>query len=133
MRIGRLAQRVSEIEDWKHVTYRFYINDAVRQQGDTAYLPLSVGEYLCNMSQAFTIEAGDVVMIGTPAGVGRERGDQLKMVLNGKTQQLFGFQPNSILTKDEESLLFEAGFLLLKDNLKSHLDCDLGREYKPIK
>ncbi|MEW2872876.1 fumarylacetoacetate hydrolase family protein, partial [Pseudomonas aeruginosa] len=62
--------------------------DAVRQQGDTAYLLLSVGEYLCNMSQAFTIEAGDVVMTGTPAGVGPlERGDQLKMVLNGKTQQ----------------------------------------------
>ena len=40
------------------------------------------------MSQAFTIEAGDVVMTGTPAGVGPlERGDQLKMVLNGKTQQ----------------------------------------------
>ncbi len=79
---------VSEIEDWKHVTYRFYINDAVRQQGDTAYLLLSIGEYLCDMSQAFTIEAGDVVMTGTPAGVGPlERGDQLKMVLNGKTQQ----------------------------------------------
>ncbi|MBK0064150.1 MULTISPECIES: fumarylacetoacetate hydrolase family protein [unclassified Acinetobacter] len=79
---------VGEIEDWKHVTYSFYINDQVRQQGDTAYLLLSIGEYLCDMSQAFSIEAGDVVMTGTPAGVGPlQRGDQLKMILNGKTQQ----------------------------------------------
>lgn len=79
---------VSEIEDWKHVTYTFHINDQLRQEGDTAYLLLSIGEYLCDISQAFSIEAGDVVMTGTPAGVGPlHHGDQLKMTLHGKTQQ----------------------------------------------
>lgn len=78
----------SEIADWDHVTYQFYINDQLRQQGDTANLMLSLGEYLCDISQAFTVEAGDVIMTGTPAGVGAlHAGDQLSMKLDGKTQQ----------------------------------------------
>ena len=79
---------VSEIKDWDQTTYRFYINGELRQQGDTAYLLMSLGEYLCDISQAFTIEAGDVVMTGTPAGVGElHYGDQLKMQLDGLTQE----------------------------------------------
>ncbi|MCL9675119.1 MULTISPECIES: fumarylacetoacetate hydrolase family protein [Acinetobacter] len=78
---------VSEVQDWAHVTYSFHINDQLRQSGDTALLLRSIGEYLCDMSQAFTLEAGDVVMTGTPAGVGAlTSGDRLKMTLNGKTQ-----------------------------------------------
>ena len=82
---------VSEVQDWAHVTYSFHINDQLRQSGDTALLLRSIGEYLCDMSQAFTLEAGDVVMTGTPAGVGAlTPGDRLKMTLNGKTKLLFG-------------------------------------------
>jgi 2-keto-4-pentenoate hydratase/2-oxohepta-3-ene-1,7-dioic acid hydratase in catechol pathway len=78
---------VSEIEDWKNVHYTLEVNDTVRQSGDTALLLFPIGEMLCDMSQAFTIEAGDVVMTGTPAGVAAlTAGDQLTMMLKGKTQ-----------------------------------------------
>lgn len=78
---------VAEIENWEHVEYQFAVNDEIRQQGDTAYLIFSIAEMLCDMSQAFTLEAGDVVMTGTPAGVGAlHAGDQLTLTLKGKTQ-----------------------------------------------
>ncbi|MCG2574037.1 fumarylacetoacetate hydrolase family protein [Acinetobacter sp. ME22] len=78
---------VSEIEDWKHVHYTLEVNDAIRQSGDTALLLFPIAEMLCDMSQAFTIEAGDVVMTGTPAGVAAlAAGDQLKMTLKGQSQ-----------------------------------------------
>ena len=78
---------VSEIEDWKNVHYTLEVNDAIRQSGDTALLLFPIAEMLCDMSQAFTIEAGDVVMTGTPAGVAAlAAGDQLKMTLKGQSQ-----------------------------------------------
>ena len=78
---------VSEIEDWKNVHYTLEVNDTIRQSGDTALLLFPIAEMLCDMSQAFTIEAGDVVMMGTPAGVAAlAAGDQLKMTLKGQSQ-----------------------------------------------
>jgi len=78
---------VSEIEDWKNVHYTLEVNDTIRQSGDTALLLFPIAEMLCDMSQAFTIEAGDVVMTGTPAGVAAlAAGDQLKMTLKGQSQ-----------------------------------------------
>ncbi|MEB3767113.1 fumarylacetoacetate hydrolase family protein [Acinetobacter sp. MD2] len=78
---------VAEIEDWTHTTYTFAVNDEIRQKGDTAYLLFNIAEMLCDMSQAFTLDAGDVVMTGTPVGVGAlHSDDQLTLTLNGKTQ-----------------------------------------------
>lgn len=72
---------VSEV-NLNHVQYEFSLNGEVRQQGDTALLLVSIADMLCDMSQAFTLEAGDVVMTGTPAGVGAlATGDVLRMTL----------------------------------------------------
>ncbi|MEB3753000.1 fumarylacetoacetate hydrolase family protein [Acinetobacter sp. MD2(2019)] len=77
----------SEIEDWQQAKYSFEVNGEIRQQGDTAFLLFSIAELLCDMSQAFSLEAGDVVMTGTPAGVGAlHSGDELTLTLKGKSQ-----------------------------------------------
>ncbi len=78
---------VAEIRDWKAVTYSLQVNDELRQKGDTALLIFDIGSLLAEISQVFSLEPGDVVMTGTPAGVAALRsGDQLTMTLNGISQ-----------------------------------------------
>lgn len=76
------------VNDWKDVHYTLHVNDALRQKGDTALLIFDVGILLADISQVFTLEEGDVVMTGTPAGVAAlHSGEQLKMTLKGKNQE----------------------------------------------
>lgn len=78
---------VAEIQDWMNVYYTLEVNDHIRQTGDTALLIFDIASLLCDISQAFTLEPGDVVMTGTPAGVAAlQSGDQLSMRLQGKSQ-----------------------------------------------
>lgn len=75
------------VEDWNHLHYRLEINDELRQKGDTSFLIFDIGSLLVEINQIFSLEVGDVVMTGTPAGVAAlHRGDQLRMTLQGKTQ-----------------------------------------------
>ena len=75
------------IADWKDVHYTLEINDELRQKGDTALLIFDIATLLADISQVFILEAGDVVMTGTPAGVAAlQSGDQLKMTLKGQNQ-----------------------------------------------
>ena len=75
------------IADWKDVHYTLEINDELRQKGDTALLIFDIATLLADISQVFTLEAGDVVMTGTPAGVAAlQSSDQLKMTLKGQNQ-----------------------------------------------
>lgn len=77
----------SEVKAWDAVRFDFKVNGELRQKGDTSLLLFSIADLLCDMSQVFTLEAGDVVMTGTPAGVAAlASGDQLTMTLNGQTQ-----------------------------------------------
>lgn len=76
------------VNDWKDVHYTLHVNDELRQKGDTALLIFDVGTLLADISQVFTLEEGDVVMTGTPAGVAAlHSGEQLKMTLKGKNQK----------------------------------------------
>ena len=76
-----------EISDWNAAQYSLDINGQRRQTGDTAYLIFEIGALLAEISQSFSLESGDVVMTGTPAGVGPlHSGDQLVMTLKGQSQ-----------------------------------------------
>ncbi len=59
------------------------INGDVRQQGSSADMLTSISGLLCYISRHFTLLPGDVVLTGTPAGVGPlHKGDKLKLSLN---------------------------------------------------
>ena len=78
---------VAEISDWNNIHYTLHINNQLRQTGDTSLLIFDIASLLVDISQVFTLEPGDVVMTGTPAGVAAlVSGDQLTMTLQGKTQ-----------------------------------------------
>ncbi|GAA0308981.1 fumarylacetoacetate hydrolase family protein [Psychrobacter aestuarii] len=68
--------------DLRAVHYQLHINDALAQDGDTSLMLFSVYELLADISHAFSLKAGDVVMTGTPSGVGvLHAGDNLRLTL----------------------------------------------------
>ncbi len=63
--------------------YHLYINDQLRQYGKTSLLLFPIYELLADISKAFGLQAGDVVMTGTPKGVGAlYSGDQIVLTLH---------------------------------------------------
>ena len=68
--------------DFTQVRYQLYINDTLKQDGDSALMLFPVYELLAEISHAFSLKSGDVIMTGTPSGVGvLQAGDELKLVL----------------------------------------------------
>ncbi len=58
------------------------INDTLAQDGDSALMLFPVYELLAEISHTFSLQAGDVIMTGTPSGVGvLQAGDVLTLVL----------------------------------------------------
>lgn len=58
------------LPDVDHARFRLYVNDDLRQQGDTSEMIFSVGTLLTHLSKYVTLLPGDLVFTGTPAGVG---------------------------------------------------------------
>ena len=60
------------------------VNAEIRQQGDLNQLIWKVPEMISYLSGLFTLQPGDIIMTGTPAGVGAvTRGDVLEGVVEG--------------------------------------------------
>lgn len=55
--------------DLDHHRLTLSVNGRLAQDGDTAEMVFSVPEILCYLSSLMTLEPGDVVITGTPAGV----------------------------------------------------------------
>ena len=75
--------------DFTDIHYQLTINDALTQDGDSALMLFPVYELLVNISHAFSLQAGDVIMTGTPSGVGAlQAGDQLSLKLGAHEWQV---------------------------------------------
>jgi 2-keto-4-pentenoate hydratase/2-oxohepta-3-ene-1,7-dioic acid hydratase in catechol pathway len=59
-----------EIDPTDGVTIETRVNSELRQQGSTADFIFKIPELLAYITAAFTLEPGDLVLTGTPAGVG---------------------------------------------------------------
>lgn len=57
--------------DVTNLRVRSFVNGEPRQDGSTADLIRSVAELIASISQVMTLNPGDVIATGTPAGVGR--------------------------------------------------------------
>jgi len=58
----------------------------VRQQGTTADMIHKIVPLIAYMSRYFTLRAGDVILTGTPEGVGPlHSGDELEVSFNGQS------------------------------------------------
>jgi len=70
---------ISKIEDIQSLSIQFYLNGALKQDGNTREMIHSVDGLIAYISKIFTLEEGDIVLTGTPAGVGEiKSGDKLR-------------------------------------------------------
>ena len=54
------------------------VNDEIRQQGNLDQLIWKIPEMIAYLSELFTLHSGDIILTGTPSGVGPvHRGDKL--------------------------------------------------------
>jgi 2-keto-4-pentenoate hydratase/2-oxohepta-3-ene-1,7-dioic acid hydratase in catechol pathway len=59
-----------ELGDPQKLGIRTFVNDEQRQDGNTSEMVFGCSEQVSHLSEAFTLEPGDVIATGTPAGVG---------------------------------------------------------------
>ena len=60
------------------------LNNSITQQGDLNQMIWKIPEIISYLSEYFALEAGDVILSGTPAGVGPvQRGDKIKATVDG--------------------------------------------------
>jgi 2-keto-4-pentenoate hydratase/2-oxohepta-3-ene-1,7-dioic acid hydratase in catechol pathway len=62
-----------EIGDPQDLRVRCYVNEELRQDASTAEMVFDCFQQVSHLSEAFTLEPGDVIATGTPAGVGLGR------------------------------------------------------------
>jgi 2-keto-4-pentenoate hydratase/2-oxohepta-3-ene-1,7-dioic acid hydratase in catechol pathway len=62
-----------EIGDPQDLRVRCYVDDELRQDASTAEMVFDCFQQVSHLSEAFTLEPGDVIATGTPAGVGLGR------------------------------------------------------------
>lgn len=68
--------------DFSAVNYQLYINEQLTQDGHTELMLFPLYELLSEISYAFSLQPGDVIMTGTPSGVGvLKAGDKLTLKL----------------------------------------------------
>lgn len=70
------------LPDWDALTFTLWLNDEIRQRGKTAHMLTPILDLTAYISSYFTLEPGDVILTGTPAGVGELlHGDRLILQL----------------------------------------------------
>ncbi|TQV82980.1 fumarylacetoacetate hydrolase family protein [Aliikangiella coralliicola] len=82
---------VNDDIEWGNIEFCMEKNGEVAQQGNTRDMIFPIDQLIAEVSQNFTLYAGDIIMTGTPKGVGAlAQGDKLKFTLNqvliGETQ-----------------------------------------------
>jgi 5-carboxymethyl-2-hydroxymuconate isomerase len=74
----------AHVPDPQNLTIRLVLNGEERQNGSTGLMITPVARIISYLSGIFTLEEGDVILTGTPAGVGRVRpGDGMVAEIEG--------------------------------------------------
>ena len=97
-----------EIEDFSALNVRGAVNGELRQNGYARDMVFSLPQQIAHLSKAFTLEPGDVIFTGTPAGVGAgfdppkwlKAGDRVRVEIEG-----LGFIENEIVREAGEIVL----------------------------
>ncbi len=76
--IGPVITPAAFVADPYSLQLRLSVNGAVKQQESSADMLVRIGELISEASRYLTWEPGDLLLTGTPAGVGRFKGPYLK-------------------------------------------------------
>jgi 2-keto-4-pentenoate hydratase/2-oxohepta-3-ene-1,7-dioic acid hydratase in catechol pathway len=66
------------VSDPNNLAIKLWVNGALKQNSNTARLVHNIAEQIAYLSRHITLNPGDVIATGTPAGVGMPRGEFLK-------------------------------------------------------
>jgi 2-keto-4-pentenoate hydratase/2-oxohepta-3-ene-1,7-dioic acid hydratase in catechol pathway len=68
----------SDIGDPQNLGLKLWVNDVLKQDSNSKDMIFNLAEQIAQLSNGMTLYPGDVVLTGTPAGVGSARGEFLK-------------------------------------------------------
>ena len=68
----------SEIGDPHKLGMKLWVNDVIKQDSNSSHMIFNTNEQIAQLSSRITLHPGDVIMTGTPAGVGAARKEFLK-------------------------------------------------------
>ena len=76
------CQHTGAYADLQHLSFSLHINGQLKQRGMIDDMIFSIDWLIAHMSQTFTLNPGDIVLTGTPAGVGAlHKEDQIELSL----------------------------------------------------
>jgi 2-keto-4-pentenoate hydratase/2-oxohepta-3-ene-1,7-dioic acid hydratase in catechol pathway len=75
--VGPYIRPAAFVQDPQNLRLRLYVNDEIKQDGSTSNMLYSIAEQLSTISRFVTLEPGDIVFTGSPAGSGASIGQFL--------------------------------------------------------
>jgi len=76
--LGPWIVPADDIADPQNLYLKLWVNDAIKQDSNTSKMIFTLAEQIAHLSHHMTLYPGDLVLTGTPAGVGAGRGEFLK-------------------------------------------------------
>jgi 2-keto-4-pentenoate hydratase/2-oxohepta-3-ene-1,7-dioic acid hydratase in catechol pathway len=76
--LGPWIVPAEDIADPQRLGLKLWVNDAVKQDSNTSQMIFTLAEQIEHLSSRITLQPGDVILTGTPAGVGAARPEFLK-------------------------------------------------------
>jgi 2-keto-4-pentenoate hydratase/2-oxohepta-3-ene-1,7-dioic acid hydratase in catechol pathway len=76
--LGPWIVPAGDIPDPQNLGLKLWVNDVVKQDSNTGKMIFSIAEQIAHLSSRITLNPGDVVLTGTPSGVGAARKEFLK-------------------------------------------------------
>jgi len=83
--VGPWIAPAKEIPDPQNLSIKLWVNDILKQDSHTSKMIFSTAEQIAHLSTRITLHPGDLILTGTPAGVGMARheflraGDEVKV------------------------------------------------------
>ena len=76
--LGPWITPAREIADPQALDIKLWVNGVLKQDSNTRHMIFTIAEQIAQLSTRVALQPGDVVLTGTPAGVGAARGEFLK-------------------------------------------------------
>jgi 2-keto-4-pentenoate hydratase/2-oxohepta-3-ene-1,7-dioic acid hydratase in catechol pathway len=74
--MGPVIVTKDEIENPHNLNLSLKVNGVEKQNSNTKFMLFNINDLIEDLSTVFTLEAGDIIATGTPAGVGAGRDPQ---------------------------------------------------------
>lgn len=76
--LGPWIVPASDIKNPQNLNLKLWVNGVIKQDSNTREMIFNLAEQISHLSTGITLQPGDIILTGTPAGVGAARGEALK-------------------------------------------------------